>query len=62
MKSEPQNNEYRTPTFEVNGWRLPINEDLQKCLSAEEKDLGCVATELNLQFFLENKPPGRRER
>lgn len=42
--------------FEINGWKLPINESLQNCLTPHEKDFGCIATKLNLRYFLENKP------
>ena len=42
--------------FEINGWKLPIEESLQNYLTPKEKKLGCIATTLDLRYFIKNKP------
>ena len=42
--------------FEINGWKLPIEVSLQDCLTDDEKEMGAIATSLNLKYFIDNKP------
>lgn len=47
--------------FEINGWKLPINEGCQSALTEREKEFGCIATDLDLTYFIENKPPSNKK-
>ena len=43
-----------TRYFEIDGQKLTINEDLQDCLTSEERKLGCLATEIHFEYLIES--------
>jgi len=47
--------------FEINGWKLLVDESLQNCLTQKEREAGCIATTLNLKYFMENKPKSNKQ-
>jgi len=44
----------RMRTININGWELEVNEDLQGALSEEERELGAIAFDINISWYLNN--------